>query len=366
MADEWIIRVDGKEYGPADLPTLHEWKTEGRVLAANDARRNETETWTKAETIPGLFEASRPSVQVTESLRPTPVSTRALLPETFVIYTRGFFQYLGLTLLLLGPSLLAQLVGALIDTRSSVEPGVRTLVAGAFAGCMVILWLVLIPVYIAGIQILTAAFAAGERISFFAVLNEAVKYWPRVAFLWVFVLACYAFWIFIPVGIIGTLALSGPSLGSIFLALIVLAVMVWVVGRLFVNFMFWQQFAVLEGCNIPEALQRSRELARSGSELPWYRRPLWRGVFIVSLWSAVVIVLYWPFVSQLFGLWVTQLSHTPVTSGSDSQKMAESLFEAGKNIRPSFAAGILKEVLKPLLGIAFVILFLDSNLARED
>jgi hypothetical protein len=30
MADEWIIRVAGKEYGPADLATLHEWKAEGR------------------------------------------------------------------------------------------------------------------------------------------------------------------------------------------------------------------------------------------------------------------------------------------------------------------------------------------------
>jgi len=365
MSEEWFIRVDGKEYGPADLATLREWKTEGRVLPANDVRRAETGTWIKADAIPGLFEAPRPAAEITEPLRSTPVSARALLPETFVIFTRGFFKYLGLTLLLLGPSLCMQLVAALTDSQSRAEPSVRTLVAVAFVGCMFFLRLVLIPIYITGIQILTAAFAAGEHISFFAILNEAVKYWPRVAFLLVFVLVCYGFWIFIPVLIIGTLVLGGPSLGSIFLALVILAIMVWVVGRLFVNFMFWQQFAVLEGCNTPESLRRSRELARSGSELPWYRRPLWRGVFIVSLWSALVIVLQWSFISQLFGLWVSQLSHA-AASGSDPQKMAESFFEAAKNIRPSFAAGVLQEVLKPLLGIAFVLLFLDSNLTRED
>ena len=362
MADEWIIRVDGKEYGPADLPTLREWKAEGRVLAANDAREVESTSWSKADEIPGLFESPRPPVQAAATPRlPSPISTRALLPETFAIYRRGFFKYLGLTLLFLGPSVCAQVVGAFVDTQPTANPSFRTLVGVSFAACMMLLALILTPVYIAGIQILTAAFAAGERISFFATLNEAVKYWPRVAFLWVFVFLCYAFWIVIPTGIIMTVALSGPSLGSIFLALLILAIMVWVVGRLFVNFMFWQQFAVLEGCTTPEALRRSRELARSRSDLPWYRRPLWRGVFIVTLWSALVIALNWPFVSQ-----VTSQFFRAITSNGDPQKIAETFLEGVKNIRPSFAAGVLQAVLKPLLGIAFVVLFLDSKLATED
>ncbi len=31
MAEEWIVRVQGKEYGPADIDTLLEWKKEGRL-----------------------------------------------------------------------------------------------------------------------------------------------------------------------------------------------------------------------------------------------------------------------------------------------------------------------------------------------
>src|SRR5205823_2845933 len=119
MTEEWIIRVDGKEYGPADLTTLREWKAEGRVLAINDARRSDTTAWDKAGQIPGLFEEARPPVQLPARLAaiakpPAPpfstsVSTRAIIPETFNIYVHGFFQYLGLTLLVLGPSICAQL-----------------------------------------------------------------------------------------------------------------------------------------------------------------------------------------------------------------------------------------------------------------
>src|SRR5260370_23841902 len=59
MADEWIIRVAGDEYGPADLETLREWKTEGRLLPTNEARRadSDVDLWTTAADIPGLFES---------------------------------------------------------------------------------------------------------------------------------------------------------------------------------------------------------------------------------------------------------------------------------------------------------------------
>ena len=369
-ADEWIIRVDGKEYGPADLTTLREWKAEGRVLEANDARRSDATIWNKAAQIPGLFEEIRPPIQrehqpvvnttVAPLQLPQRISTTAIIPETFRIYVRGFFQYLGLTLLVLGPSICAQLAGAFVDGAPGSDASTRTLLAGAFALCMLILGLVMMPVYIAGIQILTAAFAAGERIGFFATLNEAVKFWPRVAFLWIFVSLCYAFWTIMPVGIILTILLSGISVLSIFLVLVVTAVMVWVTGRLFINFMFWQQFAVLEGCNALDALRRSRELARSRADLPWYRRPLWRGVFIASLWFAIVLSLNWPFVSNFFRL---------IWNTSDPQKLMEAVLNSTKNSNTggsTFAVGALQAILKPLLGIAFVLLFLDSNLADHE
>jgi hypothetical protein len=361
MPEQWIIRVDGKEYGPADLSMLVEWKQEGRLLPTNDVRMASQPHWQKAENIAGLFEAEPPPIQqaVAPRFAPRPDS-KSLVAETFAFYTRGFFKYLGLTLLVLGPALCSQLSSTFLDGTPGPNPSGRTIAAELLALSMMLLAMVLMPVYIAGIQILTAAFAAGERIGFFATLNEAVKYWPRVAFVWMFVLLCYGFWTLMPVAVILTIALSGLSVVSIFLVLLILAIMVWVTSRLFINFMFWQQFAVLENCGALESLRRSRELARSGSELPWFKRPMWRGVFIASIWFAVVFALNWPAIAESFQLAVT-LPHDP-------QMAMQAISNAAKtsgNTNSAFVANMLQAILKPLLGIAFVLLFLNSNAPTE-
>jgi GYF domain 2 len=363
MADEWIIRVEGKEYGPADLNTLREWKAEGRLIPVNEVRRVDGTSWEKASLIPELFDSAEPPPLPPSDQPPLPasrpqfvtsVSTHGILPETFLIYTRGFFKYLGLTLLALGPSICAQMISLYAASSPSTQPSARTLVAGSVVVCLLSLGLVMKPIYIAGIQILTAAFAAGERISFFATLNEAVKYWPRVALLWIFVFLCYGLLTLVQLLVLGTIMLGSISILSIFVVLSTIAVTVWLTGRLFVNFMFWQQFAVLEGCTAPEALRRSRELARGQRDQPWFRRPMWRGVFIASLWFAVVLALNWPFVSQVFALAATN---------PDSHKLMPAIEELARTAKPSFAADILQAVLQPLLGIAFVLLFLNSNSA---
>ena len=55
VTDEWIVRVQGTEYGPANIETLREWKAEGRLLPVNEARRADVDLWTTAAEIPGLF-----------------------------------------------------------------------------------------------------------------------------------------------------------------------------------------------------------------------------------------------------------------------------------------------------------------------
>src|SRR5262249_35258385 len=56
MTEEWIVRVQGREYGPADIDTLREWQREGRLLPENEARNAGTELWSTAAAIPGLFD----------------------------------------------------------------------------------------------------------------------------------------------------------------------------------------------------------------------------------------------------------------------------------------------------------------------
>ena len=380
MAEQWIIRVQGKEYGPADLATLREWKADGRVLPANPARQADVNEahWKRAGDIPGLFQAESPPVQggarnqrsaayTQGSGEPKEISdqksksrppSRNILVETFRIYFRGFFQFFCLSLLSIVPIVCAELTSRFIDTAPGVNVDLRSLVAVAFGLCMLVLRLVLIPIYIAGIQILTAEFATGHRIGFFSVLNAAVKYWPRVAGLGLFVYGVFFLLILFALGI-AIMVVTSATLFSIVLALGLLAFQVWLFGRFFINVLFWQQFTVLENASTNEALRESRRLARSGRDLPWYQRPLWRGALIVSLWAAFVLAITitpaWPMLRDYF----VELTRTQDPQAL-LQKMNASLQTHGVNY-PVLALSILQRILQPLLGIAFVVLYLDSR-----
>jgi hypothetical protein len=381
MADQWIIQVLGRDYGPADLATLREWKADGRVLPINPARRADVDLWQTAAEIPGLFQVEPPPVQVTirdqKSTAYVPQSrdygvldevsdrkpetkppSRNILVETFRIYFRGFFQFFGLSLLSIAPIVCGALTSRFIDTAPGVNVDLRAAVAAAFWLCMMVLWLVLIPIYIAGIQILSAELATGQRIGFLSVLNAAVKYWPRVAGLCIFVY--FIFFLLMVFGFgIAVMVAGSNSLVSIVLALALLVFQVWLFSRFFINVLFWQQFAVLENATAAEALRESRKLARSGGNPRWYQRPLWRGALIASFWFAFVLAIAvvsdWPMLRDYF----VEISRTQDPQAL-LQEMTAAMQTHGLDYQ-ALALNVLQRILQPLLGIAFVVLYLDSK-----
>ena len=368
MTEEWIVRVQGKEYGPADIDTLREWKREGRLLPENEARNAGAELWSTAAAIPGLFDlqaAAEASAQLTQPpLQTQHRSFAQILAETFQIYRKGIFQFLGLTLLVLLPSICSQLTTALVQTAHGSDGDLRVLAGGAFAFLMFVLSIAMWPVYIAGIQILTAEIAGRRRPGLVAVLNEAVRFWPRVAALCIFVYGVF-FLVMLFGLVIAAIALA--STGSLLLVLFALALLilqVWMFSRFFANVLFWQQFAVLENAAFIDALRDSRNLARSGKDLPWFQRPLWRGAFIASLWFAFVLAV------TLASEWTT-LHHylNQLATTQDPQTLLQQLTEAqqarGFDIS-AFALNLLQKVLQPLLGIAFVVLYLDTKTPSSD
>ena len=368
MAEEWIVRVEGKEYGPADIETLREWKREGRLLPENEARKAGADLWSAAAAIPGLFNVG--PIAPASVPRPTqpPLQTRhrsfgQILVETLQIYRKGFFRFLGLTLLVLLPSLVSQAMTAVAQTGRSSDADVRVLAAGAFALLMFVLSTVMWPVYIAGIQIVTAEIAGGRRSGLVAALNEAVRFWPRVAALCIFVYG--VFFLLIVFGlVIAAIALAGgSSLLLILFALGLLFLQVWMFGRFFVNVLFWQQFAVLENAAFIDSLRDSRNLAHSGRDLPWFKRPLWRGAFIASLWFAFVLAVTLVSEWTTFHHYFDQLMTT-----QDPQALLQRLTEAqqarGFDVS-AFVLNLVQKILQPLLGIAFVVLYLDSKIHLE-
>jgi hypothetical protein len=366
VTEEWIVRVQGTEYGPANIESLREWKAEGRLLASNEARRADGDLWTTAGEIPGLFSAPPPVVPPANDFTQPPIqlsrrSFSEILTETLQIYRKGFFQFLGLTWLVLLPSICSQLMTTFVKPSQGPNVEMLPVLAAGFAFLMFILSIVMWPVYIAGIQILSAEIVRGNRFSLVGVLNEAVKFWPRVAGLCIFVGGVFLLLMVFGLAIAAMSLAGGSSLLLVLVAMGLLIVQVWMFGRFFVNVLFWQQFAVLENAGFIESLRESRDLARSGRDLPWFQRPLWRGAFIASIWCAFVLA------TKLGAEWST-LQHyfNEVTTTQDPQALLQRMTEiqqaSGFSIS-AFALGILQEILRPLLGIAFVIVYLESKLA---
>jgi len=362
--DEWIVRVQGAEYGPANIETLREWKTEGRLLPSNEARQADVDLWTTAAEIPGLF-SMPPAVPHPASFTQPPVqlsrrSFAEILAETLQIYRKGFLQFLGLTLLVLLPSICSQLATAFVKPSQGTNVDILSVLTGGFAFLMFILSIVMWPVYIAGIQILTAEIVRGNRFSLVAVLNEAVRFWPRVAALCIFVYG--VFFLLTVFGLaIAAMSLAGSS--SVLLVLVAMALLilqVWMFGRFFVNVLFWQQFTVLENAGFIDSLRESRYLARSGRELPWFQRPLWRGSFIASIWLAVVLAIT---LGAQWGTLHQYLNQLMTTQDPQAllQQMTEAQKASGFNIA-AFALSVVEKVLQPLVGIAFVVVYLETKL----
>jgi GYF domain 2 len=363
MAQQWIIRVQGKEYGPVDVETLREWKTEGRLLPGNEARRADSDLWATAADIPNLFdvgEAVPTSVRrLTQPPLPAPRSLAQILAETLRIYRKGFPQFFGLVLIVAAPSICAQLANSTLGASADVELNFRTLIAAAFGLCMLLLSLATWPVFVAGIQILTGELSGGREARLFKLLPHILKFWPRVATLCVFVYGVFFLLTVFAFGIAAMIIAGGSSLLVPFLALALLGVQVWMFGRFFINVLFWQQFAVLENAGVVESLSQSRNLARSGRDLPWFQRPLWRGVLIASIWFAFVLVL------QIGAEWHTiqQYFHELTTTQDPQallQKITESQRAHGFDLL-SFSVNVLQRILQPLLGIAFVLVYFDSK-----
>ena len=363
--DEWIVRVQGTEYGPANIETLREWKGEGRLLAVNEARRADVDLWTTAAEIPGLFAVEALAAASAQRLTQPPlqISRRSftqILTETLQIYRKGFFQFLGLTLLVLLPSICSQLTTAFVKPPSGSNVDVLSVLAAGLAFLMFILSIVMWPVYIAGIQILTAEIARGNRLGLVAVLNEAVRFWPRVAALCIFVYGVFFLLMVFGLAIAAMSLAGGSSVLLVLVAMALLILQVWMFGRFFVNVLFWQQFAVLEKAGFIDSLRESRDLARSGRDLPWFQRPLWQGAFIASIWFAVVLAIT---LGAQWGTLHQYLNQLMTTQDPQAllQQMTEAQKASGFNIA-AFALGAVEKILQPLVGIAFVVIFLESKL----
>ncbi len=357
MAEQWIVRVDGREYGPVGADELREWRREGRLIRENEVREADGERWIRAEELPEVF-ADEPAVAP-----PLPVrrlNFGEIVAASWHIFHRGFGRFFLLGLLVAVPAFFLQIAVPFLEMPKSGAPIGPVVISGAIAFVSLALLVIAWPISIAGLQLLAADLHAGRNPTFSEIFHRAKSLWARVFLLALIVYGSYFLWTIVPLMLAFSLAAGEPSLATVLLALCLLGFTVYTVARLFINFLFWQQAAVLGGDDATEALRESKALARGGTERPWTQRPVFRGAVIASVWLLLIIginiAIELPAVFYRFRN-VTNLEQATSLLQSITTMNAE---DPLANLTTFFST-LAHTVLRPWLAAIFVVLYLDTK-----
>jgi hypothetical protein len=359
MPEEWFVRVLGREYGPVDLETLREWTVDGRLIATNEVRRASESDWVQAATaLRDLF--APPPLPPPE---PEPLerqrSLGGILAEARRIYAKGFWTFAGLAALFGIPLLGFKVSWAFTNFRPDAPLSDSGRIAAAVAILMGAAFIATWPLFVAGLQFATAELAAGRPVRLREVLRRAINFWPRIAQLCLITYSAFLFWVGMPLVVAVGAAVQPTAIGLLF-AVLALAAGLFMFSRLFVNFLFWQQTATIGGLPALDALQLSKEVARSGRAASWFERPIARGVILLLLWFAVDV-----FVSLVVQTPFVIARALPAESLEQAVQMMQALLKAqdpdALTITALCLAEIIETLLRPLLGIAFVVLYFDAK-----
>lgn len=371
MSEQWIVRVEGKEYGPVDLDELRDWKREGRLIRENEIREPGSERWIQAGELPEIFsdEPEEPEEPEEDDAEPPPLPSaeRQSLGEIFAngwrIYRAGFRRFFALALLVSVPAFFLQLAAPFLEMPKDQGSLTPVVVAGAVAFVMLVLLVIAWPFSLAATQLLAADLHAGADPSLSDLFSRAKPLWTRMFVLGLIVYGSYLLWTLLPLLVAFSLAAGATSVSSLLLTLVLLIFTAYMVARLFINFLFWQQAGALGARPTVEALQESRELARSGAELPRAQRPLYRGALIASLWLLAIIIL-----NVAIELPLVLFKMRGVTSIEQAATMMQTM--ATTNSLDFFSglttllSSLLHAVLRPWLAAVFVVLYLDAKAGR--
>ena len=361
VADQWMVRVEGREYGPVDTDELCEWRAEGRLIRQNEIRRVEDDRWISAGDLPEIFADEPPAEAPDLIVRPR--SWRQIFRETIRIYRGGFWRFMIFGLLTAGPMFALQQTFPKLpmpDLSSGTIEQMAPVTLPPFCIAMLALLLLAWPVSAAGFQYVADDVLRGRHRSFSALFSAAFQRWGRMLSAGVLVYASYLFWFFAPLTAMLGLLGGGISALSLLLFLLIGAFMVYMNARLFINFLFWQQTAAFENESALMALRESKQLARGASDASRMDRPLYRGAIVASVWLLLALLLtiglQLPFtLARFIGV------DNPEQAMALMQNISQAKTPDTLMIVSDVVTAVLNLMLRPVLAAVFVVLYCDAK-----
>jgi hypothetical protein len=371
MSEQWMVRVEGKEYGPVDEDDLREWKTEGRLIRQNEVRRVGDARWFPAGELPEIFADDQP----TQSFEPPDLVVRRrtwpeIYRETIRIYRAGFWRFLLFGLLTAVPMFVLQWYFPklpLPDLSSGTIESMPAVTVPPICWLMFALVILVWPVSTAGFQYVADDVLRGRQRSFSDQFAAALNRFGRMLSTGLVAYASYFFWFFVPLTAMVALLAGGLSVFSLMLYLLIGAFMIYMNARLFINFLFWEQTAAFGENGALLALRESRELARCAPEAPKLERPLYRGAIIASVW---VLLLLFLLIAIQFPFTLIRLSgvENPEQAMALMKTLAEAKTPDTLMIASDVVSALVNLLLRPLLAASFIVLYYDAKarLGRRD
>ena len=363
MAGLWIVRVQDREYGPVGVEELREWKREGRLIRENEVREPGSERWIPAGELPEIFADEldqAPSVTPAEAIV-RPVRLGEIFATGWRVYRKGFGRFVLLAALVALPAFLLQLAAPFLEMTAPGQNVAPTIVGTVVVFLMLVLLVIGWPFSLAGMQLLAADLVTGKDPALREIFTRSKPLWGRMIGLGFVVYGSYFLWTIIPLLVALTMTAGGAaSLPSVLLILALLIFTVYMVARLFINFLFWQQAGALGTSDMMGALRESKELARGGAHLRWWQRPLYRGALLASLWLLVIIVLNLAIelpvvVFRLRGVTDLEQAATILQSMATTKSLDVAF------CLTTFLSSLVHAVLRPWLAATFVALYLDTK-----
>src|SRR3954469_12345148 len=363
MSDQWMVRVEGREYGPVDTDTLQEWKSEGRLIPTNEIRRVEDERWSPAAEFPEFFADDVPPDEPPD-LIVRRRSWNEIFREAIRIYFRGFWRFVLFGLLTAVPMFILQwnFPRVPFPNLAAGEP-MPVVTVPPICWFMFLLVILLWPISTAAFQYVADDVLRGRRRSIGAIFTAAVERYGRMLGAGLLVYFAYFFWFFVPLTAGLAVLTTGGSLPSIVIYLLIGAFMVYMNVRLIINFLFWEQTAALGEDGALLSLRESKDLARCAPEAPKMDRPMYRGLVLLSLWLLVLLIaliaIQLPF---------TMIRLAGAKTPEQAMAMMDSLSKANTPdalmIASDIVSALVNLLVRPLLTIPFVVLYYDAKARR--